>query len=323
MSVITQTQPTLDIPLLDDEPWHQISHAQLDKSYQLSARLNFDSESKIVMFSDCHRGTKDRYDAFAANESLYLTVLKHYFERDFTFIEVGDGDELWHNRRFHDIQQAYQPLFDLFAQFKKKNRLHLIVGNHESLKGLFDPMVKEGTPLHQGLILQHQQTRQSLFVVHGHQVNPKGDHLWWFKRPHSRYFWKYFLPLGFDKWYHVSEPQPGLPRPHRLERIPLALSDWILNKAKRLETAVKRWIHLRQQPLICGHFHMCALPDPGQTPYFNTGQCLSPGYITGLEIEGGHLSLIKWKFNQKQIKRQLLKQIAFTQLPFASHEKTL
>jgi hypothetical protein len=32
----------------------------------------------------------------------------------------------------------------------------------------------------------------------------------------------------------------------------------------------------------------------GAPPYFNTGSCVSPGYITGLEIQNGEIMPVKW-----------------------------
>jgi hypothetical protein len=29
-------------------------------------------------------------------------------------------------------------------------------------------------------------------------------------------------------------------------------------------------------------------------PYFNTGCCVNPGYLTGIEIQNGCISLVKW-----------------------------
>ncbi len=292
-----------DMPAVD---WHVAAHARLDKARQLSPRLEFNDGSRLVFFSDCHRGTNNRYDAFAPNAALFLHALTHYYHQGFTYIEVGDGDELWHNPRFSDIRHAHRRLFDLLFRFWEQNRLVLIIGNHDSQGGLFDPMEKEGIPLHQGLLLTHTTTGQTLFAVHGHQASYRGDYLWWFKRPHSRYFFKHLLPLGIHAWYYFAEPEGGVPERHRLDRIPLWLSEWILNKAHRVETAIQLWSQRQQQVVICGHTHMCAFPTPGRLPYFNTGNCLTPGYITGLEIFQGQITLIKWTAVANQVQRHIL-----------------
>ena len=52
-------------------------------------------------------------------------------------------------------------------------------------------------------------------------------------------------------------------------------------------------------------------PEPGDIPFFNDGSCVHPRSITGLEIEEGKISLIKWQIATKddgtlQIVRLLL-----------------
>ena len=43
-----------------------------------------------------------------------------------------------------------------------------------------------------------------------------------------------------------------------------------------------------------GHTHRPRFPEPGDIPFFNDGSCVHPRSITGLEIENGEISLIKW-----------------------------
>lgn len=294
------------------EDWHQAAHARLDKAFQLSHQLTFDDQSKYILFSDCHRGLNDRHDIFAPNANLFLEVLGHYYQQGFTYIENGDGDELWHNRHFKDIREAYGPVFELIHAFKNKNRLYLIAGNHDSTDGMFDQMEKDGIPLYQGLILRYGLTEKSLFVVHSHQAGKRGDERWWFNRLQSRYFWKHVISYGFYTWYYLSEPEQGLPQRQQLEQIPTWLSNWILSKAEAVVTAVKRWAALKQQPIICGHTHLCDFPNSDGVPYFNIGQCITPGYLTGLEIANGRLTLVKWKFNNRSLKRFPLSEMALT-----------
>ena len=309
---MTSFEQTASWPQLQGvfEKWYLIAHAQLDKAYQLSPHLRFDDNSRLFLSSDLHRGVNNRDDAFAPNAGLFLHTLTHYYNQDFTYIEVGDGDELWHNRHFHDIRSAYHKIFDLFTLFKKKDRLHLIVGNHDSLAGMFDPMEKDGIPMHQGLVLKHTKTGQSLFAVHGHQADPAGDRLWWFGRLQSRYFWKHALALGLDKCYHLAEPEPQTPFTHRLERLPYLASEWILNKARRLEGAIHAWMSLKQQIVISGHTHMPNFPILGQLPFFNTGNGVTPGYITGLEIQQGEIALVKWTRQKRPLYTPCLAQTA-------------
>jgi hypothetical protein len=63
----------------------------------------------------------------------------------------------------------------------------------------------------------------------------------------------------------------------------------------RVEKRSKRWI-LSQGNLvtITGHTHRPRFPEPGEIPLFNDGSCVHPRSITGLEIDRGTISLIKW-----------------------------
>ncbi len=52
--------------------------------------------------------------------------------------------------------------------------------------------------------------------------------------------------------------------------------------------------------LIAGHTHRSVFPAPGKPPYFNTGSCVHPRCIIGIEIEKGNVTLVKWHIDVKQ-----------------------
>jgi predicted phosphodiesterase len=291
------------------ENWHKIAHNQLDKAFHLSPHLSFDDTTRLAFFSDAHRGVNNRDDFFAPNAGLFYHALSHYFHEAFTFVEVGDGDELWHNHSFADIRRTYSKIFDRFAQFNRAGRLHLIVGNHDSPQGLFDATEKEGIPLTQGLRLTYAPTGQKLFAVHGHQADPDGDRHWETIRRQSRYFWQYLLRSGLARFYHFAEPELDLPDKPELLRLPRWFSDWALTKAVRLETAIKMWLEREKQIVISGHTHMVNFPGRGELPHFNTGHCTTPGYITGLEINDGVLAMVKWTDWDGAYTRTVLRQM--------------
>ncbi|HUM70417.1 MAG TPA: hypothetical protein PLK31_16410, partial [Chloroflexota bacterium] len=95
---------------------------------------------------------------------------------------------------------------------------------------------------------------------------------------------------------------------------PRRMSNRILRIAHRLEGAILSWAQEKRQAIICGHTHLCAFPDPqADPPFFNIGHCSTPGYITGLEIAGGEISLVKWKpDNTGENQRTILRQMAVT-----------
>ena len=47
--------------------------------------------------------------------------------------------------------------------------------------------------------------------------------------------------------------------------------------------------------LIVGHTHRPKYPSNGEEPYFNTGSCIHPRKITGIELDNGKISLIEWR----------------------------
>ena len=66
---------------------------------------------KIVLMSDCHRGTGDWSDTFLKNQNIYFSALMNYYEKGYTYIELGDGDELWENKRMKDISEIHNNVF--------------------------------------------------------------------------------------------------------------------------------------------------------------------------------------------------------------------
>ena len=64
----------------------------------------------------------------------------------------------------------------------------------------------------------------------------------------------------------------------------------------KIERRTKRWISENNNLItIVGHTHRPRFPEPGDIAYFNDGSCVHPRSITGLEIENGAISLIKWQ----------------------------
>ena len=260
---------------------------------------------------------------FAPNADLFFHALTHYFNQEYTFVEVGDGDELWHNPDFSDIRRTYSRIFDLLAQFQQRDRLHLIVGNHDSPQGLFDPSEKDGIPVSQGLRLTYAPTGQKLFAVHGHQADPEGDRYWDSYRRRSRYFMNYLLRTSIAKFHHFAEPNPGLPEPARLQRLPLWFGEWALTKAYRLESAIQMWLVKERQIVISGHTHMLKFPRQDDLPHFNIGHCITPYYITGMEISQGVMSMVKWTERDGGFVRSVLGQIQLHGIRFLNHATTL
>ncbi len=266
----------LPYPKTTRNGWHalaKMAKRRLTEVLEAAKSFPFDDSSRIVLFSDCHRGDNSRADAFAENAELFLWTLTHYYQKGFTYIEVGDGDELWKNQRFRDIRQAHGRIFDLLHRFDQQGRLHLIVGNHDIQGKRRGQVEKDGIATQEGLILHHSRTGQRVFVVHGHQADFKSDYLQIMGRLGSRHIWKRIQALGLG--HTATQP------------------DDTRNRRKIRRTIIE-WLQDHQQVIICGHTHFPMSAAYGAPPYFNTGSCVYPGYITGIEIQNGDIMLVKW-----------------------------
>ncbi|MEA3395849.1 MAG: metallophosphoesterase family protein [Chloroflexota bacterium] len=264
--------------------------SRLTEVFNSAPEITFDDESKFIFFSDCHRGDNSWADDFAPNQTLMFYALDYYLKAGFTYVEVGDGEELWETVHFEDIQRAHSHIYWKISQFHQDGRFYKIFGNHDivwkdpqKVQREFWPYYNEITraeepfftslEIHEGLVFKHQETGQRIFVVHGHQGDLLSDTLWWVGRLLIRVLWKPLQLLGIR--------DPTSPAKN-------------FEKRKSVELEISRWVMENNQPLICGHTHRPVFPDAGEPPYFNDGSCVHPRCITGMEIENGEISLIKW-----------------------------
>lgn len=268
------------------------SNFRLSRAYEKAKVLPFDDTSKFILFSDCHRGDNSFADDFANNRNIYYHALKFYYNEGFQYCELGDGDELWENIHFEAIFEAHKNVYGLLRLYHLENRLHMIWGNHDmvykdpeyvkkNLSSYFEPIENkdkalfEGINYHEGIILKHKSTEQEIFLTHGHQ----GD--WW-----NYTFWRWSRFLVRILWKPLQVwgiADPTSPAKNYKELI-------------KVERRIKKWI-LRNNLLITivGHTHRPRFPEPGDIPFFNDGSCVHPRSITGIEIEKGKISLIKWQ----------------------------
>jgi UDP-2,3-diacylglucosamine pyrophosphatase LpxH len=261
-----------------------------EKSDSPDLVMEIDDTSKLIFFSDCHRGDNGWADDFAHNSMLFFHALEYYFAHDYTYIEVGDGDELWENSSFEDIRREHDHVFWAMVKFHKAGRLRLLWGNHDierqfpevvqqHLGSYFDSRTRQTKELfgeievHEGLILRHKQTGQEIFVVHGHQGSRFNDTYWKLGKFGVMHFWRHLQYLG------VKDPtKPSAD----------------VRQVFEVEDNITSWICSNHQPVICGHTHRPAYPRIGEAPYFNIGSSVHPRAITGVEIVDGQISLIKW-----------------------------
>lgn len=268
------------------------SNQRLSRAYEKAKIIGFDDSTKFILFSDCHRGDNSFADDFANNRNIYFHALSFYYKEGFQYCELGDGDELWENLHFDSIFEAHKNVFQLLRKFHLEGRLHMIWGNHDMvykdqeyvkthLNSYFEPIdgkskeLFEGISFNEAVILKHNSTDQEIFLAHGHQADWWNYTFWRWSRFLVRVLWK---PLQI---WGIADPTS--PAKNYTELI-------------KIERRIKRWILQKDLILtIVGHTHRPRFPEPGDIPFFNTGSCVHPRSITGIEIEEGKISLVKWQ----------------------------
>lgn len=267
-----------------------IKNKRLKKVYQSSPILSYDSNSRFIIMSDCHRGQGNAGDNFLPNQTLFYGALEYYLQNGFTYIELGDGDELWENRKMKSIVEVHSDAFWMLSNFYKENRLYMLYGNHDVIKKRKGYMFKhcghyycentkkelpllENIHVLEGLVLESKEWNDRIFLVHGHQGDFLNDTIWPVARFLVRYVWRRLELVGF------LDPT-GAGRPYK--------------KKEKIEKRIASFSKEINQIIIAGHTHRPVFPMPGEGLYFNDGSCVHPRCITGIEIEENKISLIKW-----------------------------
>lgn len=270
------------------------SENRLNRAYKNAKTIPFDDASKFILFSDCHRGDNSFADEFANNRNIYYHALKFYYSEGFNYCELGDGDELWENIYFESIFEAHKNVFKLLKQFHLEQRLHMIWGNHDMvykdeayvkkhLSSYFEPIddkdksLFEGIKYHEAIILKHTETQQEVFLTHGHQADWWNYRFWRVGRFLVRILWKPLQVWG------IADPTSPARNYTELIKVERRIKKWILKNNLKVT--------------VVGHTHRPRFPEPGDIPLFNDGSCVHPRSITGIEIEKGNISLIKWQIN--------------------------
>lgn len=271
------------------QSWFAPGQRRLDQILQSSPELAIDDHSKIILLSDAHRGNRGPYDEFAPNEDLFVHTLSHYAATGFTFVELGDGDDLWQTPRFSDIEQAYPRVFDLLHHFQQQQRLHLILGNHEVQGRHYYSATKGEWTIGEGLVLHYLPTDQRLFAVHGHQIDFWCDQL---SLLTQQLVWS--AKQGSQEVGHAASAFAAQQRRLLLNFATNAWNRWYASQQQKQAAQMINWVKSRRQPVIVGHTHIPMFPARGHVSCFNTGSCINPGYLTGIEIQNGMMRFVKW-----------------------------
>lgn len=272
------------------------AHRRLARSLEQAPVIPIDDNSRMVFFSDLHRGDGGPSDAFRHNEALYLQALEQYHRRGYTYIEVGDGDELWKNPGLTHLRRAHAPVYRVLDRYRHTGRLHLLIGNHQMV-GDERPRRDERDDLLGGeaLLLEHGGTGQRILVTHGHQGDGAHAHLYGALRWLVRHFWRRLQ----DRGMRTALPEPETQ--HQEKCWVRWAAAWSRRNQSGIEGRIKSWLaSVPGLAVICGHTHRAAFANPGEQPYFNCGSGVQPGRITGLEIAGGEIRLVTWADRPKE-----------------------
>ena len=181
--------------------------------------LTLRENSRIIVFSDHHRGAKNGADDFMKAETSYLAALDYYFENKFQCISLGDSEELWENT-LNQVKKNNTITFEAEKRFILKDKFFKIFGNHDlywdnspiasqQLKAIYGKKLR----VFEGIILEKdnkENTRQekaiskpfsflnkkpnsadeilpiakcplTIFLTHGHQGDASSDGNWFSK----------------------------------------------------------------------------------------------------------------------------------------------
>lgn len=238
---------------------------RLNKSFEGALELPLCQNSRYVLFSDCHRGTGRANDNFLKNEYLYLAALKHYYQKGFTYLELGDGDELWENRSIQSIKDTHTHSFEMLSRFYSQNRLYIIYGNHDIVKKrpsfskkyfnsyycsnkLCELSLYPDITFYPGIILHDMKNKKDIYLTHGHQADIFNSTFWVISRFLVRYVWKPLESLGI--------PDPTSAAKNH-------------TKKRKTEKRLSAWAAKNSHILITGHTHYPMVGEKN-SPYFNT-----------------------------------------------------
>ncbi len=181
--------------------------------------LSLKENSRIIIFSDHHRGAKNGADDFMKAETAYLAALDYYFENKFQYISLGDSEELWENT-LSQVKKNNTLTFESEKRFILKDKFFKVFGNHDlywdnspiasqQLKAIYGKKLRvfEGIILEKDNKEEHTQKEKTnnpfsifkiksdvddevlpiancpltIFLTHGHQGDASSDGNWFSK----------------------------------------------------------------------------------------------------------------------------------------------
>jgi predicted phosphodiesterase len=278
------------------------------------------ARDKFIVFSDQHKGNKSWADDFKQSEMNYIAALEHYNTEGFTFINLGDSEELWKFKAV-DLMAGNEKALTKEAAFHP-GRYIKTFGNHDIIwkdkfavafylkKYFSQPLI-----VYEGIILKVKGLKSPLdiFLTHGHQGDLMSDN------------------NSVSTWIvaHIWMPL------QRFLRINVNSASTDFSLRNQHNKMMYEWSSQRKNLLlITGHTHRPVfaagryLDHPSnkiyeeeeektfRTPcYFNSGCCcFDDSDITGIEIADGFIRLVKWYDEETTSRKKILEEISFEKL---------
>ncbi|MBN1993802.1 MAG: metallophosphoesterase family protein [Anaerolineae bacterium] len=310
------------------------------------------ASDRYIIFSDHHKGARNRADDFQVAERAYNAALAYYYRMGYTLVVMGDVEELWEERPAA-VLAAYEYTLKLEARFHRQGRYVRIWGNHDDiwedkktvaryLQPLFGPPMLKVRESLQLKVMDGSQELGMLFLAHGHQGTLESDRFTFVSKFFVRNVWRpvqritgVSLNTPAQDWqlrsqhniamYAWAEKQDKLvliaghthqpvfkSQSHEAQimhqlaeleaKIAAAPADETQQKEKDqkkagLLAAELEWIRAQEKQK----------PRPEAEAvqkkpcYFNTGCCsFRDGDITGIELAGGEIRLVRWPNDEKE-----------------------
>ena len=299
------------------------------------------NSGKFIILSDQHKGARDLADDFRNTESNFMNTLQHYYDEGFTFINLGDCEELWETTPSQVIEKNRLTLLEE-AQFHATGRYHRIYGNHDLewnyeiqrllyLKPIFGPKLT----VNQGLLLvtTYKEKTFSIFLAHGHQGDRRSD---------GNAFSKWFVAAIWTPIQRFLEIQEARISDsfELVDKHNILMYEWSATKKnllfisghthKPVFASLDHMDRLAKQLDIAKTENNTALIDSitaeierrkleyagkqyvktmARPTYFNSGCCcFTDGDLTGIEIENGFIRLVKWKTGKDKSTKVILEE---------------
>lgn len=203
------------------------------------------ASARLIVFSDLHRGVRNRADDFRKCERAYNAALAYYLRLGYTLVALGDVEELW-EERVRPVLRAYPRSQALEAKLHRAQRYLRVWGNHDDTWDTPSAVDRLLAPIYGGeplkvyeclrfRVVDGAEELGELFLVHGHQGSAGSDRYSRLARIPVRFFWR--------TWQRMTGISLNTPA-----------TDWSLRHRHNL--AMHEWAAAKERfVLVAGHTH--------------------------------------------------------------------